>query len=150
MDFGDILKRWENKKDGEPKKSVMDKWLNENTIIDKDAQAEFSDSQKHSIPGEKRRRLLNQKPDDVVDIHGLTSEQAWLKLEQVFEAAKRNGYKKIRIIHGKGNHSQTNGVLKHIVRKFIEGCGYAGESGFEKAANGGTGATWILLKSDHS
>jgi hypothetical protein len=34
----------------------------------------------------------------------------------------------------------------HTVRKYIEKCPFAGESGHEKAANGGTGATWVLLK----
>jgi DNA-nicking Smr family endonuclease len=147
MDFGEILKKWENRQTGKPvlpntsQKSDMETWLKNNEIIDKDA-----DTQRNFAPGEKRRRLLNKKPDDVFDIHGLTSEKAWSLLEQFFENAKNNGCEKLRIIHGKGNHTQGEAILGSIVKKFIEQCSYAGESGYENSSNGGTGATWVLLK----
>jgi len=32
------------------------------------------------------------------------------------------------------------------VRKFIEACPDAGESGYSAAAAGGSGATWVLIK----
>ena len=149
MDFGEILDKWEGRKPefrGEvpganSKKSAMELWLQKNEIYDKDANEE-----KNPGHGENKKRLLNKKPDAVVDIHGLTSEEAWLSLEQFFENAKTNDYKKLRIIHGKGNHTQGDAVLKATVRKFIEQCNFAGESGYEKSENGGSGATWVLLK----
>jgi len=143
MDFGDILKKWENKKTSKSTtpKSTMETWLKNNEIVDKDVQ-----TQPEQDPGEKRRRLLNAKPDDTLDIHGQTSEQAYLSLDRFFNNAKSNGYKKLRIIHGKGNHSGGEAVLKSMVRKFIEKCSFAGESGFETSANGGKGATWAFLK----
>jgi len=159
MDFGDILKKWEqgqgrtseqtefaqqkqreNSSKSNPASS-METWLDGHEVYDKDA-----DTQKEKIPGEKRRRLLNMPPDDIIDIHGFTSENALLALDRFFNNAKSNDYKKLRIIHGKGNHSQGDSILKNTVRKFIEQCGFAGESGFEKAVNGGSGATWVLLK----
>jgi DNA-nicking Smr family endonuclease len=36
--------------------------------------------------------------------------------------------------------------LKRSVREFIERCPHAGENGHEKAASGGSGATWVILK----
>ena len=149
MDFGDILKKWEGKENAlcndatraNSQKSVMEAWLQKNEVFDKDAVTE-----KKNIPGENRRRLLNAKPDDVIDIHGFTNENAWISLARFFDNAKDNGYEKLRIIHGKGNHTQGEAVLKSTVRKFIEQCTFAGESGFEKAENGGSGATWVLLK----
>ena len=131
MNFGDILEKWER---GQPDAS-------RDNSINKDAAA-----QKTSVPGEKRRRLMRTQPDDTIDIHGYTGEKAWLRLDQFFTNARDNGFEKLRIIHGKGNNSQGEAVLGHIVRKFIEQCSFAGESGYEKAANGGTGATWVLLK----
>jgi len=137
-DFGDILNKWEN---GVFQKNAMYNWLQNNKIYDKDA--DITEIQGHS---ENKRRLIRSKPDAILDIHGLTETSAWLLLDQFFSDAKDNGYKKLRIIHGKGNRSPGEPVLLHTVRKFIEKCPFAGESGYEKAANGGSGATWVFLK----
>jgi len=141
MDFGEILKKWEQGQGKNSANSDMETWMKENEVYDKDACM-----QKKEVPGENRRRFLNMPPDDIIDIHGFTSENAFLALDQFFNNAKTNGYKKLRIIHGKGNHSQGDSILKNMVRDFLEQCNFAGESGFEKAAYGGSGATWVLLK----
>jgi len=142
MDFGEILKKWEHGNKHNSKKTEMESWLEKNEITDKD-----SHERKTKPPGENRRRLINLKADAFIDIHGLSSDEAWYKLEDFFKNAKNNGYEKIRIIHGKGNHTQGEAVLKQTVRLFIEQCDYAGESGFEKSIHGGSGATWVLIKS---
>jgi DNA-nicking Smr family endonuclease len=141
MDFGDILNKWENSNIRAAKNNTMDAWLNENEVYDKDA-----DEKKTIAPNRNKKRLLRVEPDSVIDIHGNTSEQAWLLLDNLFTTAKNSGFKKLRIIHGKGNHSQGEAVLNELVRKFIEKCPFAGESGYEKAANGGSGATWVFIK----
>ena len=141
MDFGEILDKWEHGNKHSLSKSVMDEWLLKNEIIDKDANIKNQDKK-----GEKRRRLINAKPDDILDIHGLTKEKAWNTLEIFFENAKLKGFKKVRIIHGKGNHSEGEAVLLKVVQKFIEHCRFLGESGSENVAHGGRGATWVLLK----
>ena len=150
MDFGEILKKWEHSaginkqnkaKNESSQKNAMETWLANNEIHDKDAEIK-----KTSKPGEIRQRLLRMKPDDILDIHGFTGEKAWQLLEHFFDNAKNNGYEKLRVIHGKGNHSTGEAVLKNTARKFIEQCAFAGESGYENSANGGTGATWVLLK----
>jgi DNA-nicking Smr family endonuclease len=140
VNFKDILEKWEQgtKASG---KNAMETWLSNNKVYDKDAALETTQN-----PGEKRRRLLRSNPDDILDIHGLTSEKAWISLDCFFSNAKENGFEKVRIIHGKGNHSKGDSVLGSTVRNFIEKCPFAGESGHEKSANGGTGATWVLLK----
>jgi len=141
VDFGEILYKWEHGKFRGSPKSTMDEWLSKNKVIDKDA-----DEKRHTQKGEKRRRLIHAKPDDVLDIHGLTKETAWTTLEAFFENARNRGCEKLRIIHGKGNHSVGEVVLLKVVQKFIEQCSFAGESGHENAANGGRGATWVLLR----
>jgi len=142
--FGDILAKWEGTPEegkSTPAKIALEEWLSKNKIIDKDADAE-----KTNYRSENRRRLIHGKPDDILDIHSLTGEEAWIALEHFFTNAKDRDFKKLRIIHGKGNRSQGKTVLVHVVRKYIEKCRFAGESGFEKANHGGTGATWVLLK----
>jgi len=120
---------------------ILEKWLMDNEVQNKDADASNTQRQ-----GDNRRRLHHAQPDDTLDIHGLTAENAQVSLDAFFNKAKDSEFKKLRIIHGKGNHSQGDAVLGRIVREFIEKCSFAGESGHEKAINGGTGATWVLLK----
>ena len=141
MNFGDILDKWEKGQSGASSKNVMEAWLQNNEIYDKD-----SCLRNTPAPGENRSRLIHSQPDEILDIHGLTKDKAWMSLDLFFTRARSCGFKKLRIIHGKGNRSQGEAVLKLTVRKFIEQCSFAGESGYEKAANGGSGATWVLLK----
>ena len=126
MDFGDIL----------------DKWSGANGIYDKDS----DDNEKPVNAQEKRRRLRNKRPDAELDIHGLTRDDAWQALEIFFNESKGKDLEKIMIIHGKGNHSAGESVLKRAVMDFIEHCPFAGESGRAKTSSGGEGATWVLLK----
>jgi DNA-nicking Smr family endonuclease len=144
MDFGAILDQWERGKSNTSPKGtdIMESWLYDNAVIDKDAVLVH----KNQVPGENRRRLLNGKPDDILDIHGLSKDKAWLSLDLFFSRARSCGFEKLRIIHGKGNHSTEEATLGRTVRAFIEQCPYAGESGYEKSAGGGSGATWVLLK----
>jgi DNA-nicking Smr family endonuclease len=67
-------------------------------------------------------------------------------LETFFSDARAKEFEKVLIIHGKGNHSEGDSVLKRVVMDFIEHCPFAGESGRGKASAGGEGATWVLLK----
>ena len=149
-DFADILAKWEGtlKEDKHtPSKGALEEWLEKNKTFDKDAAAGAgAEAERTHNRGEKRQRLLHSKPDDILDIHSLTGEEALIALEHFFTNAKDRDFKKLRIIHGKGNHSQGKTVLTHVVRNYIEKCRFAGESGFEKANHGGTGATWVLLK----
>jgi DNA-nicking Smr family endonuclease len=117
-------------------------WLRINGVYDKDAERETP----RVSSGERRRRLLAKRPDAVIDLHGLNQDEAWNSLESFFREAGERGFEKLHIIHGKGNHSVQEGVLTETVRKFIERCPLAGESGHENAALGGKGVTWVFLK----
>ena len=121
---------------------ILDKWSSVHGIEDKDVE----DKDKPISAQEKRRRLRNKKPDAELDIHGKTRDEAWQELDVFFGDAREKGLEKIVIIHGKGNHSAGESVLKRVVMDFIERCPFAGESGRGKAASGGEGATWVLLK----
>ncbi|MCL1993334.1 MAG: Smr/MutS family protein [Spirochaetes bacterium] len=134
MSFKDIFEKWERGQSP----NAMDAWVH---AYKKD-ESDYKSSRNSGL----RRRLRSKKPDDVLDIHGLTRDEAWLSLENFFSKAKNSAFEKVLVIHGKGNHSNGDAVLGRIVREFIEKCPYAGESGQEKASAGGSGATWILLK----
>jgi DNA-nicking Smr family endonuclease len=159
VDFGDILDQWEQGQWGKKKKPAkspgapesrpedtavhpLTRWLNTHEVYDKDA--EDPESRETGSSAQERRRLLALRPNAVIDLHGLTRDQAWNALEHFFETGRQRGYEKLAIIHGKGNHSPGGAVLKRTVREFIERCPFAGQSGH--GGQGGTGATWVLLK----
>ncbi|MCL2599994.1 MAG: Smr/MutS family protein [Treponema sp.] len=147
MDFGSILDKWEQRADT----GKTEAWgragpigipVRARGIYDKDAENKgpLANAQ------EKRRRLRNKKPDAELDIHGKNRDEAWLALESFFCQSKERGLEKLLVIHGKGNHSTGDAVLKRVVMDFIEHCPFAGESGKGKASTGGEGVTWVLLK----
>ena len=141
MDFGKILDQWD--KHSGP---VYDK--------DADSSVPYNDfAGRRSASASRRRRLLRKSPDAFIDLHGFTRDEAWNALTAFFNTAKNSGLEKVLVIHGKGNHEDNDGtrktgVLKKMVRDFIERCPFAGESGFNNSNAGGTGATWVLIKSN--
>ena len=132
MDFGAILDKWEKRA---PAGSVCLK--------------DTGEPDERINAGERRRRLLRKKPDAFIDLHGLTGDEAWTALGVFFEESRIKGYEKVLVIHGKGNHlsGKNEAVLKEQTRRFIEACRFAGESGHSAARDGGSGATWVILKS---
>ena len=123
--FADILDEWERRK---------------STDYIKDEENPEEDKAR------ERRRLLRIKPEAEIDLHGLTQEEAWNALDGFFSHSNSMGFEKILIIHGKGNNSKKEGVLREVTRKFIELCPFAGKSGHNPGSSGGSGATWVLLK----
>jgi DNA-nicking Smr family endonuclease len=153
MDFGNILNQWEkrcpttayNKDAGQEVKSAANSnsAVNYSSAVGNNAES----------PAFRRKRLLCKSPDKTLDIHGLTRAEAQDALTAFFNMANNNRLEKVLIIHGKGNHETEGhepGVLKKLVREFVERCPFAGESGYSSADSGGTGSTWVLLKNYRS
>lgn len=175
MDFGDILDSWEsstakpygkkqmakdvlnektevqskknNESVNEQRAHPMDVALRRYGIQDKDAVLDSIEAQEN--PGLRRRRLLQARVDATIDLHGLTRDEAWLRLEAFFKDSVNKGFVKVLIVHGKGVHSESDPVLKKMVRLFLEQNPYAGESGSGDKQDGGSGSTWVLLKTPH-
>ncbi len=165
MDFGDILDQWEkggggkvqqrqnppNKKANAPekkhdetkKKNDMNAWLNKYGVVDKDRLVKDYEMSKavHSHTAAK-----NVPIDATIDLHNFTQDDAWNHLDIFVKSAKQKGFKKILIIHGKGIHSDDDPVLGRMVGLFIEQSSMLGASGHPKAALGGSGATWVMVK----
>lgn len=169
MDFGDILNEWDKstakpygkKRIAEddraasvrpepvkpkelPRAHPMDVWIRRNGIVDKDALREGEGGTETSA--ERRRRLHALKPEATIDLHGLTRDEAWPRLESFFADCVRRKLSKVLVIHGKGTHSEDDPVLKGMVRLFLERHPHAGESGHPPHGEGGTGSTWVILK----
>lgn len=69
----------------------------------------------------RRQSPFKWRPQDTLDLHGLTKNEAMARLEFFVQHARRRAMRCIRIITGKGLHSQAGPVLKDAAeRKVIE------------------------------
>ena len=137
---------WEEqmKSDNERRANPMEVWLNRYGTVDKDKIAdELNKNEKlHDI-----NYLREMKCEASIDLHQLTRDEAWSRLENFVSECVRRGLKKIMIIHGKGNHSRgSDSILGPMVRTFIEQDKRLGLSGHPDRNNGGNGATWVIIR----
>ncbi len=132
-DFGDILNQWEKSFGNDA-----------HDIFDKDAQREKFEEREKMRDSEYVKKL---QPQDTIDLHGLTQEEARKALDIFVANAKRRGLRKILVVHGKGIHSQAgDGVLSALVRDFIEADSRLGQFGRADKTMGGSGATWVVVR----
>lgn len=126
------------------KKSWTD-WLDDYPPDEESAyKDEFSRQAHHR--GSGGRKVSRMAPQAQIDLHGMTVEEALPAVERFLAESKSQGLKKVLIIHGKGCHSEGEPVLKKEVRLFLERSPLAGAMGTPKAAQGGSGAVWVVLK----
>ena len=167
MDFGEILDQWDMQtqrsygkkklrrdaknpaqtdagKENTQRINPMDYWLNRHGIYDKDAENQEETGAGANFA--EKRKLRTMRPQAEIDLHGMTLEESYAALVAFFDDAVQKSYKKILIIHGKGNHSENGPVLARFVQKFLESHAHAGETGHPKGRDGGTGSTWVILK----
>ena len=62
-----------------------------------------------------------------VDLHGLSLAEARIKFESFMENAVLHNEKTVRIIHGKGKHSDVFPVIKSYIRHWLEESPFAGK-----------------------
>jgi len=58
-------------------------------------------------------------PEDEIDLHGMTIEEATDKVSLFLQRAVLNGFKTVRIVTGKGLHSNDGPVLRAVVEKIL-------------------------------
>jgi DNA-nicking Smr family endonuclease len=122
------------------KNSELDRWLSENEdfIVPKEEK-----------PGRKGENKKKSSIVPQIDLHGLRVKQALVKLRG-FIQSQSVSVKKIRIIHGKGNHKGENsGVLREEVRNWLKKQRESGKIKdfiYEKPENGGWGVTQVWLR----
>jgi DNA-nicking Smr family endonuclease len=132
MNFGDILSQWE--KDPQNPRVVRKEELSGNGVAGDLLAGPVSISPK---------RLPHQA---AIDLHGKTKEETVEALGRFILSCKTRGFRKVLIIHGKGLHSDSEGVLQKTVQDFIATDPRLGAWGHPGIKDGGSGATWVLIK----
>ena len=133
------------KKENSKEINPMELWLRRYGVVDKDKMAEEAEER---TKYQDRNYLINMKPEARLDLHGLHQDEALERLDHFVSDCILRGLTKVIIVHGKGIHTTgTDPVLGELVRKFIERDRRCGMSGHPKTKmEGGTGATWVVLK----
>ncbi len=92
--------------------------------------------------------LRSMKPEAEIDLHGLTSDIAALKVSEFLTNSRNKGLKKVSIITGKGNHSENGlAVLRDVALEEIRFSNIVREAYHPKAIYGGSGVIWVIFKS---
>jgi DNA-nicking Smr family endonuclease len=127
---------------------ALEAWLAANEVGDKDAVSGCAEETRRSRSGRDldSRRLTQLRPQAVLDLHGMTGEEAESAIAGFIEESSRGGLEKVLIIHGKGLHSAGLPVLKRAARRALENHPSAGRFGEAEKADGGSGALWVFIR----
>ncbi len=155
MDFERILQEWEasRRQRSEPERRrsqryALEQWIDryppEPGEADPELYVELDDEQGGDPSGRRAGRRLAVEAE--LDLHGYTIEQAAAALEQFIRQSLETGVRKVLVIHGKGKHSSDKAVLPEFVRSFLQAHSAIGEIGTPKRSEGGSGATWAIVR----
>jgi DNA-nicking Smr family endonuclease len=128
MNFGDILSAWEQ----DPQHA---------RTVNKDAEVATAIERLSDV-----QNIKTMRPEATIDLHGMTRDEAWTALDNFVSTCCSRNLRKILIVHGKGNHADSDAVLLKMVNGFIECDKRLGASGHPDARLGGSGATWVAIK----
>jgi len=85
-----------------------------------------------------------------LDLHRLTKAEARLEVVAFLNHCKKNNFKQVRIVHGKGHGSPGKiPVLKTLVNHWLQQRDEVLAFSSTRPCDGGTGAIYVLLKSNH-
>lgn len=85
--------------------------------------------------------------EDDIDLHGYQRDDARKTLLAFLEHAQNQGYKLVRVVHGKGyNSSDNKPVLKAMVNKWLQNIPQVLAFVSTAPRDGGIGAVYVLLK----
>lgn len=127
-DFGEVLRDWEGRRGSS----------------DDDNRPKDELPPKTAYPA--RRVMENAPCDDEIDLHGLTQQEAVDSVRFFLRDSRLSGLKKVRIIHGKGLHSEQRvAVVKQAVQQLLLKDRNVAAWGEAKRRDGGSGASWVWL-----
>jgi DNA-nicking Smr family endonuclease len=117
-----------------------------------EAEIDLDDEMAHSRPGVQKRvmdklRRGQYRIEAELDLHRMTSEQAYEALSQFIGVCQAQHKRCVRVIHGKGLGSANNTpVLKHKVNHWLRRWDSILAFCPARRCDGGTGAVYILLR----
>ncbi len=118
--------------------------------VEKVFKDEWSDDEpvKRAVPRRMKQVERGQlKPEDELDLHGLTVAEASVKIKFFLQDAIYQGFQTVLIITGKGLHSNDGPVLRLAMEKLLDQLGeQVIEWGVAPKRYGGSGALVVFLR----
>lgn len=97
-------------------------------------------------PNDKRKLLQGKyRVEDSLDLHGLTSPEAAIAIDDFLKSCRRDGLRCIQVIHGRGKMT-GEAVLKTKVNAWLPQSPYVLAFCSCLPKHGGVGAVYILLR----
>jgi DNA-nicking Smr family endonuclease len=94
----------------------------------------------------RKLRAGQYRVEAELDLHGLTVAAAEPVLGEFLVEARRQRWRVVRIVHGKGNRSGSRGpVLKRLVNAYLQRVGSVLAFASAREVDGGSGACLVLL-----
>ena len=110
---------------------------------------DFLEFKRPGIQNAYLKQIRNGKVEvsDYIDLHGYRRDDARKTLLEFLDHAQQQSYKLVRIVHGKGHHSDgSQPVLKAMVNKWLQSIPEVLAFVSATPKDGGTGAVYVLLK----
>lgn len=104
-----------------------------------------------SRPGLQRRRIKQLIDGKILqsaclDLHRMTVAQARLAVMSFLMDSRKQAYRCVRIIHGKGQLSRSGAKLKNHLNFWLQQISWILAFCSAQAKDGGTGAVYVLLR----
>ncbi|HAI59436.1 MAG TPA: SMR domain protein [Xanthomonadaceae bacterium] len=112
------------------------------------AMGEVLEFRRDEVPPHTLKRLKRGEfaVQDELDLHRMRVDEAEAALRVFFSEARRAQFPCVRLVHGKGLRSEAGPVLKALVDRVLRHRGDVLAFASAPAAQGGTGATLVLLR----
>lgn len=94
----------------------------------------------------KKLRQGKQPVEHVLDLHGLTVEQARTELLDFLSECKASGLRHVIIVHGKGYRSKNKAVIKPMLNRWLREVHNVLAFHSAQPKDGGNGAVYVLFK----
>ena len=136
----------ESDQNGDQMKNIFE---NLKDVPDKDTPARKTALKTSSKKSRPSTRDLHKRPDDEIDLHGKTRDEAIRIVQKFVIDCYQKNFRSALIITGKGNHStEKTPVLKREVNLWLErnGDSYITNFGEAPPRYGGSGAIWLNFK----
>lgn len=82
----------------------------------------------------------------ILDLHGMSAEEAMAALDQFLQQCSRKGIRVVLIIHGKGQHSQEEPILKNKLNRWLRTIDSVLAFCSATPKHGSRGASYVLLR----
>lgn len=110
---------------------------------------EHAAADRRGLQARTRQRLRRGqiRPEATLDLHGLTRDEALACLEAFLGRAHTEGRRCVLVIHGIGRSRLAGGVLRNALPGWLEAHPEVLDSAPARPADGGAGASYVLLRS---